>query len=352
MRKFTAILLIPFFFAMGSCSTDFEINAEWKDIAVVYGLLNQNDTAQYIRLSKAFLGTESAFVMAQEADSIYYDQADVYLIPNSNGNRINVFPDTFKIIKLEPTTEIDKDTGIFASDYNLLYTTEEQLSYTEYELLINIPGKEAVTSHTNLIDELRVTAPITSPTQKIAFANQDFYMDYKAKLIANVNGYIYGLTVRLNYKEIIDGVTTIKHLDWVRPSIKKAYVQDASQSANEVIWNLSGEEFFWFIGNSLEQNNPATARKFVSLDFMFYSGNEDFSIYADINGPLQGVVQEKPPFTNMDNPAIAIGLFASRYNFSVENKAINDWSIDRLSCSEYTEFLRFANSTGDWDNCQ
>jgi hypothetical protein len=53
LRQLVLLLLIPLAFT--SCETDFELNAEWKDITIVYGILNQNDTAHYIRIQKAFL---------------------------------------------------------------------------------------------------------------------------------------------------------------------------------------------------------------------------------------------------------------------------------------------------------
>ena len=349
MRKITVILLIPILFVIGSCSTEFDINADWKDIAIVYGLLNQNDDAHYIRLTKAFLGEENAYDMAQISDSLYYESAKVFLIPMLNGDEIQVFPDTFLAIKMIPTTDIEKDTGIFATDNNLLYYTDEDLNHIEYKLQIDIPGKNSITSSTKLIDELSVKAPTVN--QKIPFSDQDHYRDFKAKIVANPNGYLYGLTIRFHYTQTLNNYTTHHYLDWVRPNIKRSFIEGGTSAVNEVTWNLSGEEFYWFLGNNIDKTNPAIVRKFTGLDFMFYSGNEDLSLYADINGPSQGVVQEKPPFTNMDDPGIAIGLFASRFNKIVEDKVLNDWSLDRLSCSKYTEHLRFANSVGAWDQC-
>lgn len=51
--RLTIFLTAFLFFA--SCETDFDINADWKDITVVYGALNQNDSIHYIRIQKLFL---------------------------------------------------------------------------------------------------------------------------------------------------------------------------------------------------------------------------------------------------------------------------------------------------------
>ena len=55
-----------------SCETDIDVTAEWKDITVAYGILNQNDTAHYLKINKAFLGDGNSLVYAQNADSSSY----------------------------------------------------------------------------------------------------------------------------------------------------------------------------------------------------------------------------------------------------------------------------------------
>ena len=41
---------------VASCKKDLNINDEWKEITVVYGLLNVNDSIHYVKITKAFLG--------------------------------------------------------------------------------------------------------------------------------------------------------------------------------------------------------------------------------------------------------------------------------------------------------
>ena len=65
------IFLTAFLF-LASCETDFDINADWKDITVVYGALNQNDSIHYLRIQKAFLGKGNVMQMALEPDSNLY----------------------------------------------------------------------------------------------------------------------------------------------------------------------------------------------------------------------------------------------------------------------------------------
>jgi len=67
-------LLLFLLLILSACNDDFPINSEWKDITIVYGLLNASDTVQYIKINKAFLGEGDVYAMAREADSIQYSQ--------------------------------------------------------------------------------------------------------------------------------------------------------------------------------------------------------------------------------------------------------------------------------------
>ena len=56
-----------------ACETDFDVNAEWEETTVVFGLLDASegkDQLQKIKISKAFLGNMDAYQMAQYSDSI------------------------------------------------------------------------------------------------------------------------------------------------------------------------------------------------------------------------------------------------------------------------------------------
>ncbi|NNL93551.1 MAG: hypothetical protein HKO66_15020, partial [Saprospiraceae bacterium] len=69
-----------------SCDNELNVVEDFKDIPVVYGFISMSDTAQYIRVERAFIDeTESALVLAQNPDSLYYLNASVTLINNDSG---------------------------------------------------------------------------------------------------------------------------------------------------------------------------------------------------------------------------------------------------------------------------
>ena len=76
MKKIT-LLFILIISLVTSCETDFDLNSEWEEVMIVFGLLDQSQDKQYIRINKAFLGEESVSVMASVADSLNYDPSDL-----------------------------------------------------------------------------------------------------------------------------------------------------------------------------------------------------------------------------------------------------------------------------------
>ena len=85
---------------------------------------------------------------------------------------------------------------------------------------------------------------------------------------------------------------------------------------------------------------------FVSLDFEFDLGSEDFYTYQQVNKPSSGLSQTKPVFTNVVNGK---GLFTSSYKQVLLDKILDDRSIDSLSDGQYTKTLGFADHNGAYN---
>ena len=88
MKKIYLFLSI-FAIVFTACEADFDVNAEWEETTVVYGLLDAGKYLQKIKISKAFLGKMDAMQMAQYADSINFDsgELDVKIVrAKNNGN--------------------------------------------------------------------------------------------------------------------------------------------------------------------------------------------------------------------------------------------------------------------------
>ena len=346
MRKFIIFLLTLSLMSTFSCSTDFNINAEWKDIAVVYGLIDQSDTVQYIKLNKVFLGDADAYIMAQEPDSNYYNSAEVFLEPLQNGNNIYDNLGNIERIQLVETNDIIKEDGVFSIANNTLYKTTETLyEIYDYKLVINIPGKDEITSTTSLVEDLKIIKPTTNPAEKVGLYNgqADEFLDYKVEFSPTETGTLYGLVIRFHYREHHNDGVHDQYIDWVQSNKKRPSIIGVSTTMNMTI---AGGSFYEFVNNNIEQVDPAIKREAVGLDFIFIVAGEELTLFMEVNGPSQGIVQEKPAFTNITN---GIGIFSSRYSKRIENKQLSNLAIDQLSCGEITKHLRFADHYGNYD---
>ena len=75
------------------CDNSLNVTADWKEIPVIYGLLNPSASENYIRINRAYLNQEGdAISYGSVADSIYFEDLTVSLVETRNGvegNTIN-----------------------------------------------------------------------------------------------------------------------------------------------------------------------------------------------------------------------------------------------------------------------
>ncbi|MEA3447928.1 MAG: hypothetical protein U9Q98_05700 [Bacteroidota bacterium] len=320
-----------------SCEEEVNVNADWENIPVVYGLLNQNDSVHYIKLNKAFLGDASAINMARESDSLFYDDAEVYINQIINGQ-------ISKRLNFVAVDTIPKPEGLFANDRNTIYVYEGEIQasnnsgnpYT-YELHVNIPSaNKHCTSAIELISGARIVDP--SSVREIALNNYDIG-SVKAKYETGDNGMLYQMVFRFYYLEVTDAGDTIKNC----PPIEIfGHVKTVSGAGNQIIGlEFPVEKFYDVLLNSIPEKENVTrlVRYPNSVSFTLHAADENFQIYSSLSEPSTGAVQEKPFFTNINN---GVGLFAARLTKQTFNKVSNP-TISTLANDTITEHLNFAD---------
>ena len=308
------LLVSVFTIIFTSCDTDFDVNAEWEEVTVVYGLLDAGDEmkTQQIKISKAFLGKMDALQMAQFADSINFDQGELavkVIRVKNNGIR-----DTITLDEV-PTL---RNVGVF-NDSIIVYTFENNNflnSNSEYELLIknNITGNE-VSSTTNIISGFNFDMGAGFPFGFIEtwIPGNPSATKFSSTVVtwgnSTDNGVQYQIELIFNYNE---------------NDIAKNLIYTSSVLEETNIFEFEGEKFFNFLKNELVKD-PLIERKFLSIDLIMTVGSENLKTYRVINEEITGIVQERPQFTNINN---GIGLFSSRFTktrkgFSIANRTID-----------------------------
>ncbi len=332
MKHFRVYLLLFIPLLIGSCKTDVDINAHWKDITIVYGLLNQSDTAQYIRINKAFLGEGNALQMANIADSSLYDTAviQVKLIELNNG----IARDS---AMLYPVTEIQKDSGMFYYPSQILYKTKFHLN-SRYGYKLEIKNKKTgkiISAQTNLVEDFDVAKPSWS-SKTISFISPGLG-SYKVEWTSAKNAKRYEVLIRFHYREKSEhsSDTLNKYVDWNLGSIKS----DDLLGGVQMYLPYEGTTFYTNMEAAIQNKNfDPTAKRFIGkVEFIFYAAGNELNTYIEVNGPYSGILQEKPEYTNIEN---GIGIFSSRY-YKSKSFSLSTLSLDTLRARSSRFHLNF-----------
>ena len=306
MKKITSLFLLVFTL-FSSCETEFNVNADWKEVIVVYGLLDQSQDKQYIRINKAFLGDEDAFIMASVADSINYN-------PNNLEVKIEKVSASGNVLdtKILSDTIMFKEDGLFSTDDNIIYVFETDNFLNdekEYKLIIiNLVSGNIIHSQTKLIHDLTLMSSFNNPAYKMGFySHTDTFANTTIEWTHSKNAAIYQMTLFVNYTEYGTD-TTVKTIQKVYPIIEYDGNPNLSQQ-------ITGEEFFNLLAYNISSSTTVN-RRVNNLDLLFSVGTSDLNTYIHLNEPPTGIVQERDLFTNIDG---GIGLFTARYNKMQEN---------------------------------
>ncbi|MGC6469804.1 MAG: hypothetical protein ACON4E_00870 [Flavobacteriales bacterium] len=347
MKKST--FLLPFLAILLACETDFDVNAPWKETAVVYGLLDQTLDTQRVVVYKAFLGQESAYTMSQNIDSIYYDENEIevklYGI-DKDDDTIQSIPLQYHITNNRFHSGFDT---IFAIDYSVEYITTQELDQAlTYHLHVhNIQSGYEAKSSTTLIEPLEINQGFTD---ELTFFKNNEYRRHRLMWSSSRNGKIYKPYLRFYFheKNIKTGEVNRKYIDKAYPQM---YAPNASGGTDMEIY-ITGESFYYFVNNSI-QEDPLVQRINAKelqdgfpeydywiggVDFLFVVGGEDISQFIEVNNLPSALFQDPPSFTNIENGR---GVFSSRLHSIQTGKYLGISSLTELSNGDLTNQLNF-----------
>jgi len=351
IRKTLIVLCLPAFLA--SCNNDLEITADWKDVPVVYGILNAQDTVHHVKLNRAFLGQGDVMMMAQEFDSLYYNEEKTGLRLVEYRSTAGQFVET-KSIEMQPTDEFVKPEGIFSSPAQIVYKTTEQLDHNKfYTAEVYDKGVDSViASNTVPIDVLGSLQMIKPNSYSPLNFVPNSYVS-KAEWRSVEGGKLYELKIRFHYVEqqIADLSDTVhKYIDWVF-----AYRQSSGTTGGESMGiTIDAEQFLNFLAVNI-QEDPDVYRQVAGMkgvhgasgfsithscmDFTLLVAGEELSTYILLNENSGSIVTERPEYTTIEN---GLGILSSRTSDFIEGVKINNLSNDEITINDITKHLNFA----------
>jgi hypothetical protein len=148
--RFRLVFFIALAILGTSCKPEFTAIADAEEIRVVVGVLNPEDTVQYVRVSKGFLLEGDAIAFAGEADLTWPGQQ--VILSGSNGQTVTGFP----------VTDIPREPGVF-HPAQVLYkfrtdgsgpTSGKLLPGVRYQLEIGTPDSPEYVSAATTIPEV------------------------------------------------------------------------------------------------------------------------------------------------------------------------------------------------------
>jgi hypothetical protein len=340
----TALVIFGF-----SCKPKLNVNAPFKEIPVVFGLLNVNDTIHYIKITKAFIGDMDAYEMAAIRDSSEYPEGilDVKMVEKNHPQNLN------RTFNLERKLITNKEPGIFYGPDQILYafsTTDIPLHPNAiYDL--EITNKETglvVSSSTEMVHNFKLKNPDEDRLQRtVSFANINGISAYTLIWDGAKNGRRYNLRMVFTYLEINKNTGEVARKEVVFPFEVKGVSQ-------EFQYPITGELFYQKISEAVPEAPAHIVRYVHGLDFYFDVAGIELNTYMEINEPVSGILQDKPQYTNIAN---GLGVFSSRINKVVKNRVMNSLTVSEFKNNPLfrnRNFTRYwnGNNPNDPDNVE
>ena len=318
--KYLIIALLSLTFA---CEEDFDINAPYQDITVIYGLVDPGEDSIFLKINKAFLGEGNSLEMAKIEDSSTYVTALNATIEEwENGNFI-------KSYKLDTITIKNKEEGIFYNPYQVIYYTPYEPSMTRTYLLKVEVDSKTVTAQTNLVHMFSIDKPS---------AGAKFIMFKPGTPPADIEwtsakyGKRYEVLIRIKYKEVLfDSPDTVyTYVDWYMGTKKS--VED--EGGEEMKVSYSNDAFYTLIANEIPYEDAAKEanvkeRYTNDVDFIISVAAVDLNTYMEVNEPTNSIIQERPEYTNISN---GTGIFSSRFR-NIRTKKLHPETIQDIQSS-------------------
>jgi hypothetical protein len=326
IRKLILLSFSLTVFILSGCKSDFEVNEPWKEIDIIYGLLDVNDSVNYIKINKAFLNEDDdVYKLAGIEDSLFHrDTLEVKLQRMNNGD----IRDEIELIK---TSLSNKDSGLFHYPEQFLYATPPGYTLDPaavYTLVVkNKATGNTATASTPVVQNSKPIFP--SPTNNtLNFQNNP---SSRINIVFNpaLGAKFYDLTLVIHYEEyskkdsvkIKDGV-----IEW---PVFTSLQSRPDQPAAELRYAINGPDFFNVVAHALTVDGNVY-RKLPAFPFEYKltGGGAEIYNYMQVNRPSIGIVQKKPEYTNINN---GYGIFSSRNRQSFMVKAGEKLKDDLMS---------------------
>ncbi len=319
--KLRLLLILAGISSIFACKNEIEINAPYKDIAVVYAFLDQNQPIQYIRIQKMYqnAANQTTAEGAQIADSLYFDSLVVTLTNKSTGVVYNCYR----------VDTIPKNSGFFSTAKNTLYATSiPKTNNVNEQYFLNIYYPKG---NINFSGTTRMVKDPEIENRKMIIRTDLNNHNSLMRYTTGQNAFLYDLTMRFHYQEFQTKDTTTLSTDkYIDFNLKINKQVKASTRYDEFI---SSKVYLEFLKTQFKEE-ANIFRKAAGFEFIAYGGSSEFLDLKSLSEPNISIVQKNPIYSNISN---GIGIFSSR-NYSSQ-RLLNDENTLKLLNSNLAGFM-------------
>ena len=329
MKIIKVIFGIGLISSLFSCENEVEINADFQEKTYVLGLIDAGADSQFVKITRTFLDNETgAIQLAQDPNNFYYDSLNVTLNELDNKNNI---VDTLQLSRIIRP----KNNGLFTTERNEAYVLGEQLKENiNYRLNVTkFDGSNVTSGAAKTSRGVVLTKPRVQVNGKLSLADfRETIVNYRFEFETTDQVGEFSVRMVFNYLEIVNIDSIVKSIEIPLTSILNPTLRPTTH-----VFTFEGQRFFTAITDNIPAgiNPPRRLILTKGIDIIIEAADADYTLFRDINGPIDGLAQTRPEYTNITN---GIGLFASRSTI-----------VNKVSLSGDTKNLIFS-LFGDRDN--
>ena len=314
MKRLSVVLYLAIAVLLSACSTDLDLYADYKQVPVVYGLLDANADTNFVKITRVFYAQGNAYQIAQNPDSSNYPgKLDVRLVEYCNN-------DSIREIVLDTITIHNKQPGTFYAPGQKLYFTTEPLGKNtkkeqySYRLKAVLPDR-VLTTKADLVgnDRFDVQSLAVNFSKEYIGAVPRQFLFYPA-----VKGAVYQITFSFTFLEqhLPNGDSVPRTMSWDVGTYTDDYF--SMHLDGDAYKFLYRPETFYaqlreFVG---DDTTLVDVRRYITdypVEVTITAGGERLSQYVYNNNTEEGFMQGDNEFSLIDD---GYGVFSSRMTVS------------------------------------
>ena len=298
----------------GSCSTKVNLYADYKDVPIIYGLIDVTQDTNYVKIVRAFCGTNDNPIDASQvaliADSSNYPGKLDARIMEYRASVNGPYSPTGRVIVLDTMTIHNKQTGAFyAPDQKVYYTAErfkQNTTSTRYKYrLVVAKGNDTISAETGIVGGENFSIYSHSVTFNPEPGNKTGKVLFKPA----DNAALYEVKMVFNFKEKRPGQDTVRRqVSW---SLGQKSASELTTENMVYVVSYGQGLLFNILRDAIGDDTQNVDRFIDNFVIQLAAGGEELFNYIQVNSPSEGISQTIPDYTNING---GYGVFSSRIN--------------------------------------